>query len=611
MRSGRNNILDHAQPALIVLHGHTAKKYRPLAREAMLLGSASCCDIGLDATGVLPVHCVIIRQEDGYHARNCAPPGSTRLNGESFSESLLHDGDILQAGAFSFQVQLPSDSLPAMSIQEGSAAPGQHWHHLASSRRNLAQLALGLRRRLTGQQAVKLQELDCRSQEMQEAVQRWCQQEEEAIAERLRRFANERQALDQDCADLERRLKQAEQQLSQGQAADAELAAHRQHFLSWRQQEEERIAERVRQLANESQSLDQDCTALQRRLGQVEEHLARRAAEQAELQAQKEELLRWRQQEERGIAERLQQFDNERQAIDHTRATLKRYAKQVEERTAKSAAAQAELQAQKEELLRWRQQEEQAIAERTQQLSSDRQALDRDRTALEFYASQVEQHLDLREAAVEDELQARKQEFERWRQEQQQALAERTRPLAPGEQTPVDGEAGPPQTPDPRPEPFTQNGANVPEREQPAGAAQPLLANATSEHSAAGAAGPLGVAADRPPQPTSALPHSMISEAVEDPRETPDAPLAGPCPAVESAGMIPAAAKEDTSPSAAVETTPKAAPRPTSAPQPPPVDIHELLCQRMAMIRRTKPSRLQKLFGIALGKGSGKRDRRT
>src|SRR5262245_53576482 len=98
MRNGRDDVLDHTQPVLIVLHGQTTKKYRPLTREVMLLGSSTCCEIGLDSAAVLPVHCIITRTEDGYYVRNCAPRGSTRLNGEGVSEAPLRDGDVLQAG---------------------------------------------------------------------------------------------------------------------------------------------------------------------------------------------------------------------------------------------------------------------------------------------------------------------------------------------------------------------------------------------------------------------------------------------------------------------------------------------------------------------------------
>jgi pSer/pThr/pTyr-binding forkhead associated (FHA) protein len=109
--------MDKTQPALLVQHGNTAQKHRPLDRAAVTLGQARGCDIELDAPEVSTVHCVITRGPDGLFIRDCNSRMGTRVNGERIKEGYLHDADILQVGPFSFQVYLP----PGFATQQEKA----------------------------------------------------------------------------------------------------------------------------------------------------------------------------------------------------------------------------------------------------------------------------------------------------------------------------------------------------------------------------------------------------------------------------------------------------------------------------------------------------------
>jgi len=128
------------QPALVVLHGGAADTCRPLDRDVVTVGRARGADIGLDAPDVSSVHCVIWKSSIGYQIRDCGSRAGTKLNGDMIQESVLHDGDVLQVGPFSFRVQLPA----------GAKVPSREARakHLEHSRRNLARLALALRQRL-------------------------------------------------------------------------------------------------------------------------------------------------------------------------------------------------------------------------------------------------------------------------------------------------------------------------------------------------------------------------------------------------------------------------------------------------------------------------------
>ncbi|HMC64046.1 MAG TPA: FHA domain-containing protein, partial [Gemmataceae bacterium] len=152
MGSRHDDVFDPTQPTLTVTCGNTSRKHRSLNRDVVLVGSAQGCDISLDAIGVLPVHCVIIRYERGFMLRNCAGHGGTRLNGESVMEAPLHDADALQIGPFSFQVYIPASNMPPAETNEPASIDADQLRHLLRSRRHLARLALGLRQRMRGRE---------------------------------------------------------------------------------------------------------------------------------------------------------------------------------------------------------------------------------------------------------------------------------------------------------------------------------------------------------------------------------------------------------------------------------------------------------------------------
>jgi pSer/pThr/pTyr-binding forkhead associated (FHA) protein len=133
------------QPALVLLYGTpgATQVWRPLDRDAVVVGRSRGCDLALESPAVSSIHCVISRVAGGYSIRDCGSRAGTRLNGESVEEASLHDGDLVQVGPFSFRVALPA---VRKAGQAWSDEP--RYVRLQRKRRNLAELALSLRQRL-------------------------------------------------------------------------------------------------------------------------------------------------------------------------------------------------------------------------------------------------------------------------------------------------------------------------------------------------------------------------------------------------------------------------------------------------------------------------------
>ncbi|PWT92096.1 MAG: hypothetical protein C5B56_02870 [Proteobacteria bacterium] len=233
-----DDALDPIQPALIVTYGNTPRKHRPLTRPVTVLGKARGCDIGLAAPDVSNVHCVIVRIADKFYVRDCASRAGTRLNGDPVDEALLHDGDILQIGPFSFQVYLP----PAHPAPLPPPDAAERLQRLERARRNLVRLALAKRKRLRGLAAIRKgaateQALANRQAEIDRQAatlrdqERELEQRARQLEKAIRDLACDRETLDKEFAALQDRVQKVEQELAQRRAeAEAEIQARWEQF---------------------------------------------------------------------------------------------------------------------------------------------------------------------------------------------------------------------------------------------------------------------------------------------------------------------------------------------------------------------------------------------
>lgn len=233
MRKECEEPLKAGQPALIVTYGNTTRKHRPLDRDVLVLGRSAACDFGLVSPEVAPVHCILLRTEQGWRIRDCSGGRhATRVNGKAVHEEALHDGDVLQIGTFSFEMRLPASRptpIPGTTPVVDDRLR-QRLKYLQRSRRNLVRLALRLRQKARKSSPLPptLAELE-RQAESLRGLQR---DYETLVAEyehRLselekaeREVCDERAALEHECSERRTRLEKAEHDMARRQA-EAEL----------------------------------------------------------------------------------------------------------------------------------------------------------------------------------------------------------------------------------------------------------------------------------------------------------------------------------------------------------------------------------------------------
>jgi hypothetical protein len=150
MTRSKSEILDPTLPSLIVQHGNTPRKWRQLKTDLVIIGRTRTCDVELASDLIAPVHCVLARIDGKWLLRDCGSPVGTHVNGELVQEIVLHHGDEVQFGTFSFTTHFP-EPVEAAEAPPAKAPAAQRTPE--RSRRNLVQLALKLRRRLRDAQA--------------------------------------------------------------------------------------------------------------------------------------------------------------------------------------------------------------------------------------------------------------------------------------------------------------------------------------------------------------------------------------------------------------------------------------------------------------------------
>jgi pSer/pThr/pTyr-binding forkhead associated (FHA) protein len=208
------------QPTLVPLYGGLDKRPRPLDRDVITVGRARSCDIGLEAPEVSTLHCLLYRTAEGFRVRDCGSRTGTRVNGDVPRHNVLADGDVLQIGPFSFTVQIP----PAFRT-ETKVDP--RLEQSRRSRRNLAHLALNLRRRLhrakAGGGEAGQADLGCKATELRNRIRQYDQRlsqleraerDLEADREQLRRERDDHLAHVQEVeGELAQRLEAAEKEI--------------------------------------------------------------------------------------------------------------------------------------------------------------------------------------------------------------------------------------------------------------------------------------------------------------------------------------------------------------------------------------------------------------
>jgi pSer/pThr/pTyr-binding forkhead associated (FHA) protein len=349
MHKQREASIKPGQAALIITYGNTKQKQRPLDGDLVVLGHSPTCDISLISPEVAPVHCILQRTSDGWYLRDCSGGRhATRLNGRPVREEKLHDADVFQIGAFSFEVRLPlahptphPGTTPVVDDRLAARIK-----YLQRSRQNLVRLALRLRRK--ARQANPLPPTLAELEQQAESLRGLQRDYQTLIAEyesrvndleqAEREVCDARVAFERECTERQERLDDAEKQLARRQEeTEAQIKQCWDEFQQRCRQAEQRHAQWLQALPAEdaaafasrelagmldqrSQELNHFARYLRRSRQQLVEQLAH---ERAAIAKERHELLRFHEEIRtaglgRSASRRLAKLSSIRRAIAGT-----------------------------------------------------------------------------------------------------------------------------------------------------------------------------------------------------------------------------------------------------------------------------------------------------
>lgn len=253
------------------------------------IGSGSRCTLRLDARGVRPVHCVLLRGAERTVVRRWAP--DTRLNGNAFADAELRPGDRLSIGPVELDV-LATGAAPSCHVPSRlSAAQTAHNDQDAGSRE------AGLKEL---QRSVDRQE-----QALKQEKSHW-QLEREKLQEHLQEQAEE---LDARAARLDREEALFQQQHTRHEIEQAELAAERERF-------EKEQAEWQRRQEAAGEALREQQEAIRQRQGELDRRATELQREQQNLQLDRERLQKQLEEEQSLLERERASLANERHRHD-------------------------------------------------------------------------------------------------------------------------------------------------------------------------------------------------------------------------------------------------------------------------------------------------------
>ena len=262
------------QPALVLNHSGEQKTFF-LNKNAITVGRARGCDVSLDSDDVSAIHCVICRSTGFYEVRDCNSRTGIRVNGDEVTEGVLHDGDILLIGMFSFQVALPDKKSAGGGVD-------RKLKHLDRSRRNYARLALELRKKLQTRGPAKSKDAGQKTSGLRLKVRDFEQRQTQLeLAEReLARgrdlLEKERKEFKASVAEVEKELASWEEHLAKKKAeldqqSSKDSAKERAASEAWLKEQTESLRSQQESLQLAEESLRQQRGELTRMIAELRE----------------------------------------------------------------------------------------------------------------------------------------------------------------------------------------------------------------------------------------------------------------------------------------------------------------------------------------------------
>ncbi|MEN6406403.1 MAG: FHA domain-containing protein [Thermoguttaceae bacterium] len=328
------------------------------------IGSGPRCTLRLRASGVSPLHCLIVRGPAVTVVRRWSP--DTRLNDRAFTDAELLPGDRLGIGSVDLEVVAvqPSRNMRGSSPKEAAVLP--------SSDVSLERLK---------------QELEQQRRQWEQQHQQWQSQQGEAMAKlaaEREQFAEERHRLETEKQKL---AEQRQQWESEHQESAAQLASQAEQFSVQQKSfdaETQKLAEQRRQWESEHQDAVAGLANQTEQISAEQEHL------EAERQALAEQRRQWELEHQEtisGLATQNEQISAaltdlqaQKEALDEQRRRMDAQAQQsaaeVVEQSKRRAAESAEAEAERQSLDRQRQQWQAEQSDARQQLERQRESLD-------------------------------------------------------------------------------------------------------------------------------------------------------------------------------------------------------------------------------------------
>ncbi len=288
MQNRRDGILN--QPALVPIAGNFDRKPRSLDRDVTSVGRARGTDLCLEANEISTLHCIVYRTADGYRIRDCNSRCGTRINGDSVKNGMLHNGDIVNLGPFSFEFRVPTELFPRDGVKLDPVRV-EHWKE---SRRRLAERALKLRNRLVNGTRASEQEWTHKANLLKDKIRCYDQRFSE-LEDAEEELTEERQQLAKEAESHCQRVQKVEGELAERlKQADEEIRRRWQEFQQRCQAEEARTSSTRSTLHGEAHQtlhgeahLTQEYDDLSRHLHGLEEQLNR---QQEQLQREQQEF---------------------------------------------------------------------------------------------------------------------------------------------------------------------------------------------------------------------------------------------------------------------------------------------------------------------------------
>jgi pSer/pThr/pTyr-binding forkhead associated (FHA) protein len=316
---------------LVVQNGRQSGAHRALTAPLTLIGRAADCDVRLNVEEVEDHHCLLFHGPTGLVLRDLQSSGGTYVNGQAVPTCILHEGDLLSIGPFSFQIKLyvlAAESEPEAVRREKEALRIQA-AAVAAQQAALTEEEIRLRRQQT---ALEQQEQQLAAH-LEEKRQRLLALRDEA------RQAHA--ALQDERAKYENRVAEVMQGLEQSRHEVAtehqQNQAERQRLLALRRRLKQRWH---RQWAGERTAMQRreaDLAARQRTLEKERERLQqdKAAAMQSQMRANGEIEVSRRQ-----LQEEWERLNKERGELEEVASVLEQRKAVVEEAEQKLAEEQ-------------------------------------------------------------------------------------------------------------------------------------------------------------------------------------------------------------------------------------------------------------------------------